>query len=851
MSFLSRLKRPNLRSRLLRYVLLAGFIMAGAGLITGAGLYFYLEPKLPNIEALKDVRLQVPLRVYSRDGKLIAEYGKMKRVPMRYEQLPQEMVHAILAAEDDRFFEHPGVDYQGIIRAAVSLVLTGERKQGGSTITMQVARNFFLSRERTYTRKLNEILLSLKIERELSKENILELYLNKIYLGKRSYGVAAAAQVYYGKELNELTLPQFAMIAGLPKAPSAYNPIANPERALQRRNYVLRRMHELEFITAEQYQEGLNAPVTAKEHGFDTEMDAPYLAEMVRAEMLSRYGEDAYTYGYNVYTTVDSRLQTAANKAMHNNLIAYEHRHGFRGPEKHVDLAEDAGSADWQKALEGMDSIGGLEPGLVIGLSENEAVVVLKDDSLHVIPWSGMEWARPYINDNALGAVPKKSSDILKRGDVVRVEQNEDGAWQLSQVPGVSGALISLEPSSGAVLALNGGFDFYHSKFNRVTQAERQPGSNFKPFIYSAALDNGFTPASIINDAPVVFEDNALESEWRPENYSGRFYGPTRLREALVHSRNLVSIRILQSIGINTAIDYVGKFGFKPEQLPHDLSLALGSVSLTPYQLVRGYATFANGGYLIKPYFIERIESSDGATLFEANPALACDEQCRRQREERQVMANRLASDLLGVPANTQPSEDRPVAAEQNSAEPNSENQPQDATPEPRFAERTVEPRNVYLIRSLMHDVIHRGTGRRALKLGRNDLCGKTGTTNDQRDAWFSGYNNDVVTTAWVGFDEPRSLGRYETGAHAALPMWIDYMREALKGIPEHRMAEPNGLVSVRIDAETGKYTSADNPDAIFELFRSENAPQTESASGADNGSDNSGTGSSITEGLF
>ncbi len=857
---------------------LALFLIGFVGL---AGIYLYLAPKLPDIEALKDVRLQVPLRVYSRDGLLIDEYGEMKRVPLRYAQFPPQLIHAVLAAEDDRFFEHPGVDYKGLLRAFVHLLQTGERGQGGSTITMQVARNFFLSREKTYTRKINEILLSLKIEGELTKEEILELYLNKIYLGKRAYGFAAAAQIYYGKELGDLDLSQLAMIAGLPKAPSTYNPIVNPERAVLRRNYVLRRMKDLEYIDDEQYQIALAAPVTASEHTFGTELDAPYLAEMVRAEMVKRYGEDAYNFGYNVFTTIGSNLQRAANRALHDNLVEYEHRHGFRGPEKHVELSEDAGSTEWLQALEGTSTVGGLQPAVVVALADTEAVVALSDASLHVLPWSGMEWAGRYIDDNTIGDLPTTAADVLAKGDVIRVEQNSKGEWQLAQIPEVAGAIVSLDPNNGAVQALTGGFDFFASKFNRVTQAERQPGSNFKPFVYSAALDNGFTAASIINDAPVVFEDSALESEWRPENYSGKFYGPTRLREALVNSRNLVSIRLLNSIGISTAIRYVSKFGFSRDRLPRDLSLALGSAALTPYEIVRGYATFANGGFLIDPFFIQRIEDSDGNILFEAKPAIACDEECHKKLERERELAAQMAAALQMAgpqnPAEMQNSVEAPTPAPaENTAgtetatsdnpvteSMEAEGQMVDGQPVAveengeRFAPRTVDPRNVYLIRSIMQDVIKRGTGRRALQLRRNDLAGKTGTTNDQRDAWFSGYNNDVVTTVWVGFDNPRPLGNRETGAGAALPMWIDYMREALRDKPEHTMAQPEGMVSVRIDAQTGQYTSADNPDAIFELFRVENAPQPGTAQPVipDNGNgENSGNGSggsAITEQLF
>ncbi|MFO7594003.1 MAG: penicillin-binding protein 1A [Pseudomonadota bacterium] len=852
MSFFSPFQRFNTRFRLLRLFLLSGLALGLAGLIGIAGLYLYLTPKLPEIETLKDVKLQVPLRVYSRDGKLIAEFGQMKRTPLRYEQFPEELIRAILAAEDGRFFEHPGVDYQGLLRAVINLVLTGERGQGGSTITMQVARNFFLSREKTYSRKINEIFLALKIERELSKEDILELYLNKIYLGKRSYGAAAAAQVYYGKELEQLDLSQLAMIAGLPKAPSAYNPVNNPERAILRRNYVLGRMKDLQFITDEQYQAARAEPVTAQEHGFETEIDASYVAEMVRAEMLSRYGDDAYTAGYNVYTTIDSRMQIAANRAVHDNLLAYERRHGYRGPEKHVELAKDADTDSWKQALKGINTIGGLQPALVIDVAEKEANIALKDGSLHTVPWSGMEWASPFVNVNVIGNSPETASDILKRGDIIRVEQNSEGEWQLAQVPTVTGALVSLAPKNGAVLALSGGFDFYQSNFNRATQAERQPGSNMKPFIYSAALANGFTPASIINDAPVVFTDAALESDWRPENYSGKFFGPTRLREALVRSRNLVSIRLLRSIGVSTAINYLGNFGFNRDRLPRDLSLALGSATLTPYEVARGYAAFANGGFLVDPYFIQRIEDSTGSVLYTANPPIACDEQCHRHLEKEKAMATELAAQLLGLPepvkVTTNPDDSQAVHPSDDVVDGQAKESDNEQAHELRFAPRTIDKRNVYLIRSIMQDVIRRGTGVRAMKLGRRDLAGKTGTTNDQHDAWFSGFNNDVVTTTWVGFDNPQTLGRSETGARAALPMWIDYMREALRGKPESTMAQPEGMISVRIDAKTGTYTSANNPEAMFELFRAENAPQPEDVP---YGGDGGNSDATITEELF
>ena len=780
-------------SRILPAALLG---MALLGMLAAAGIYFYVLPQLPATDTLRDVRFQVPLRIYTADERLIAEFGEKRRIPVKYENLPPRLVQAFLAAEDDRFFEHPGVDYQGLVRAALQLIRTGRKTQGGSTITMQVARNFFLSREKTYLRKLTEILLALKIERELSKEQILELYLNKIYLGQRAYGVAAAARIYYGTDLDGLTLAQMATIAGLPKAPSRDNPVSNPERARIRRDYVLRRMRELGYIDAETYQGALAEPLSARLHAATTEVEAPFLAEMVRTELVGRYGEAAYTQGYRVYTTIDSDRQAAANRALRRALLAYDRRHGYRGPERRIDLPADIAPEQAARELRSIPSLGGLPPALVLSIDEKSFEAVLRDGRVVQVDWEGMAWARPDLGENRLGPKPKTASDILARGDLIRLEEDGD-AWRLAQPPKLEGALVSLNPDDGAIQALAGGFDFRRSKFNRAVQARRQPGSSFKPVIYSAALEKGFTAASVLNDAPVVFDDPALERAWRPENYSGRFYGPTRLRVALTHSRNLVSIRLLRAIGVRYAIDYARRFGFSPDQLPADLSLALGSGSVTPLQMARAYAVLANGGFLITPYYISRIEDSDGQVLFRAEPALACREPCQTD-----------AAETVDDP-------------------------PADSLPPPRLAERTLEPRNVWLMNSMLRDVIRRGTGRRALVLGRKDLHGKTGTTNDQRDAWFCGFSPALVTVSWVGFDSMKPLGRGETGGRAALPMWIDYMREALAGVPEIHRDPPPGLVTVRIDPATGLRARADQPDALFETFREEYVPR-ETAAGAE-----------------
>ena len=786
-------------------ILLAVTLVPVTVLVLGlAGLYLYLEPQLPSIEGLSDVRLQVPLRIYSSDGSLLGEFGEKRRSPKTLEEVPLLMRQAFLSAEDDRFFEHPGVDYQGILRAVFNLIKTGERGQGGSTITMQLARNFYLSSEKTYLRKVNEIFLALKIERELSKQKILELYLNKIYLGNRAYGVAAAAQAYYGKDLEQLSLAEVAMVAGLPKAPSTYNPLANPERALIRRNYVLSRMRQLNYISDGAYQQTIQEPVSAERHYSQIDVQAPYINEMVRAEIVNQFGDEAYNRGLRVYTTVDDRLQSAANDSLWNGLVDYDQRHGFRGVIRHIDLAalDEEAALDLPGLLENDRDYGRFMPALVVSIQEQDAEaklepgaeVLLKTGESLMLEWPGLNWASPYVSLNRKGPEPKTVAEIIKPGDVVWVSQDKQGAWILGQVPEVQGALVSVAPNDGAIRALTGGFDFLHSKFNRAVQAKRQAGSSFKPVIYSSALAKGYSTASLINDAPVVFEDAALEASWRPENYSGKFYGPTRLREALVKSRNLVSIRLLRSVGISHAVKFARNFGFQDNDLPHDLSLALGSCEVSPVELARTFSVFANGGYLIKPYFIQRIEDADGSTLFEADPAVAC----------------------VGC-----------VLAQRNSVMPQAVDEDEESLGKlPKQAEQTLEPRLVYLMNSMLQDVVKRGTGVRAMQLGRQDLAGKTGTTNDQRDAWFNGYHQDLVTIAWVGFDQLKPLGNRETGSRAALPIWIDYMREALRNVPEKQMPRPEGMVNIKINADTGAAATDVDTNTVFEIFRAEEAPK-------------------------
>jgi len=761
--------------------------------------YVWLAPGLPSVEEVRNVELQVPLRVYTADGELIDEFGEMRRTPVSLDDVPESMQQAFIAAEDRRFYQHPGVDYQGIARAIWYLVRTGEKGPGGSTITMQLARNLFLTSERTYLRKVREILLALRIERELDKQTILELYLNKIYLGQRAYGVAAAAEVYYGLPLSELTLAQQAMIAGLPKAPSAWNPLADPESALERRRYVLDRMLERGFINQTRYQLALAMPITAERHRRQPTVNAPYIAEMARAWMVDRYGaQTAYTTGYRVYTTIDSDRQNAAREALRQGLHDYDERHGYRGPL--ATLAPDRLTVDDRADVEGdlgvnaeaivaaLDEYappGNLVVAAVSGVAERAATLISADGEQIDLPWDGLSWARPQYSRNAMGPLPEQASDVLTVGDVVYLRQvNEQ--WRLAQKPEPQAGLVALAPEDGHVIALTGGYDFSLSKFNRVTQAKRQPGSSFKPLIYSAALAHGFSPATLVNDAPVVFEDVSLEDVWRPENYSGKVFGPTRLRQALTKSRNLVSIRVLRRVGIANAIDHIERFGLPAEELPRNLSLALGSASITPMQLARAYAVFANGGYRVDPHFIDRVSGRDGEIEYRRWPY-------------------------------------RAVAAE--SVEPVEPGPEGPRRPAYRAAERVISPQNAWLMRSMLRSVVEQGTARAVNQLGRADLVGKTGTTNEQKDAWFSGFNEALVASAWVGFDELQTLGRYETGGRAALPIWMNFMDAALDGVPETERSRPDGLVTVRIDPRSGERVSGDADDGLFETFREDNLP--------------------------
>lgn len=753
-------------------------VLIAIGLLAGAGsylIYRVIEPDLPDITVLKDIKLQVPLSIYSEDEKLIAQFGEKKRIPIANAKIPKRMLEAFIAAEDDRFFAHPGVDYKGLIRAAIRLMLTGKKSQGGSTITMQVARNFFLTREKTFMRKVKEILLALKIERQLTKLDIFGLYLNKIYLGHRAYGIGAAAQVYYGKTVDGLSVAECAMIAGLPKAPSQANPISNPERALERRNYVLTRMYELNYLTREELDQALGQPVTAKLHGDSIGLAAPYVAEMVRQKMIEKYGPDALTNGYKVYTTISSRLQNTAVKALRQTLHEYDERHGYRGSEGR--LPSNADAAEIQQTLTAHRKVGETLPGVVRSVNPESVVVDVLGVGQIELPWEGMKWARKYVNENSRGRSPSSPAQFIAERDIIRVRQNPEGNWRLTQVPEVSGALVSLRPSDGAIVALVGGYEFDQSNYNRVTQAKRQPGSGFKPILYTTALEEGYTTSSVINDAPLIYVDPWTSKVWRPKNYSGKYYGPTRLRDALRMSRNLVSVRLLRQIGIDKVARTAMQFGLPSEQIPKSLSLALGSGSATPLEMARVYAVFANGGFLIDPYFLARIESRSGELIEESFPKIACPH-CVEIEAQNQF-----------------------------------------------FAPRVLSPQINYLMTSLLKDVIHSGTAVRAKKLGRSDIAGKTGTTNEQRDAWFNGFSPAYATVTWVGFDSSKPLGNRETGGEAALPMWMYYMEEALKNIVDEELPMPEGIKTVYVNRYSGFLSSASDPDAIPEIFREEDTP--------------------------
>ncbi|HEU5468223.1 MAG TPA: penicillin-binding protein 1A [Steroidobacteraceae bacterium] len=796
----------------------ATIIVSIAGLVGLAFLatYYYLKPTLPDVAVLRDVRLQVPLRVYSRDGKLLAQIGEQRRVPVTWDQIPQVVVQAVLAAEDDRFFEHPGVDWQGIARALVVAATTMEASQGGSTLTQQLVRTTLITKEKQLRRKLREVFLALSLENELTKEEIFTLFVNTQFLGQRSYGFAAASETYFGKALGEIDAAEAALLAGILQAPSRQNPVASVEQATDRRSYVLRRMRELGYLDEAAWQAAMDEPVARGMHGPRVQVDAPYVGEMVRAVLFEKYGERVYSDGFQVVTTVDSRLQRAADVALRSAVLEYDRRHGWRGAVGKVDVRKESDEA-LAGLIEERPVIGGLIPAIVVRTTAEEATVVARSGMRYRLGMEGIRWAR-------VGEVtPNTARDVLKIGDVVYVLPSAEGEALLAQVPEVQGAFVALDPRDGSIVALSGGFDYDASKFNRAVQARRQPGSSFKPFIYSAALEAGLTPASVVLDAPVVYEapdpvvgigqvvdpvtgePQRLE-DWRPGNDTGRFYGPTRLRDALARSRNLVTIRVMRQIGVGFAREYVQRFGLPGDHIPADLTAALGTAQLTPLEMADGFAVFANGGYLVKPHVIDRILAADGTVLEETDAPVACAD-C--DAEPLQLVAD----PPVVVPG------DGPLGVVRASDVGGSLPPP---IPE-ETAPRAISEANAWILTDMMRDVIERGTGQRARALGRGDIAGKTGTTNEGRDAWFSGFTPDLVATAWVGFDQERPLGRDEEGSRTALPMWIYFMRQALAGVPQHRLPMPDGVVTARIFADPGVF--GEEAPVRFEYFLAEHLP--------------------------
>lgn len=838
---------------LLKKILLIIFALATVCLLTVVGLYFYYKNDLPPVSELKDVKLQTPMRVYSQDGLLINQFGEKRRIPVGIEQMPPHLVQAFIATEDSRFYQHPGVDAIGVLRSFVTLITTGQKKQGASTITMQVARNFFpevLSRKKEYSRKVKEAFTALAIEQILSKDEILELYLNKIELGNRAFGVGAAAQVYYGKSLSELSLAQIATIAGLPKAPTTYNPIKNPEKARDRRAVVLGRMYEMEFITKEEYEQALLEPVTAKMHGAEIALSAPYVSEMVRAQMVDLLGEEeAYNGGYQVFVTMNAQLQRAAQQAVIENIHRYDERHGYRGALTQLWNAEQPIPNRLQiiNSLKRFNGFGKLIAAAVVKVEEQTISVVTEQGDDVTLPWTAINWARKYLSDTRQGADLKSAGDIFTVGQQIVLRKTIDGAWRLAQLPEVGSALISLNPKTGAIEALVGGYSFEQSQYNRVTQAKRQIGSNIKPFIYSGALENGYTLASLINDAPINQWDKSTGVAWQPKNSPEIYEGLTRLRVALAKSKNVVSVRLVRGMGVEKTRQYLSKFGFTLGDIPKNESLSLGTASFTPLEVARGMATFANDGFLIEPYLVDKIIDGNGNVIFKANPKIACLE-CELQQEQQS------SDELEGPQADiTADESDKPDSTWLTEPQAPSESAADSSTSEPQpLAPRVISKQNAFLVSQAMTSAIWgggdwnyktgwNGTAWRAQRLKRHDLSGKTGTTNDSVDTWFSGFTADLVTTTWVGFDNPgRSLGRVrydtnqgkeqytgaESGANTALPAWIDYMAVALPLLsPEQSRLMPEGIVNVRIDAATGLRTERTDYSSEFEYFLSGTEP--------------------------
>ena len=790
-----RRRGPLARLGLLLASLIAlGLNLAAVGLL-GAGILIATSlADLPRTDSLREVQLQEPMRVFSADGVLMAEFGAERRRPIPYAEIPPRLVEAFLATEDSRFFEHEGVDLIGLGRAALSFLQTGERSQGGSTITMQVARNFYLSRAKTFRRKLSELLLSLHIERTLTKQEILELYFNKIFFGHRAYGISAAAENYYGKNLRQLTLAQMAMLAGIPKAPSANNPVSNPQRALERRDYILGRMHELGYITKAEYLAALATPDDARLHRKPVEMEAGYVAEMVRRDLVARFGEEeAYGRGFQVTTTLDPRLQAQAEGAVRRAILDYDRRHGYRGPEARHKLAglKDQALDD---LLAQVQPLAGLTPALVTRAGDKEAEVYLGQGQRVKLSLAQVKWAGRYRNEDARGPAPKRVSEAVAAGDLIRLQQTASGAWEFAQAPHVAGALSVVDPANGALLALVGGYDFQDSKFNRALDARRQPGSAFKPFVYAAALDQGWTPASLLKDERLAIP-YGRGKVWKPANFDNKTLGPIRLRLALTKSRNLASVWLLREIGLDRALDFATRFGFDRGSLPQGMTLVLGTAAASPTQMATAYAVFANGGFKVTPHFITRIVDGNGKLVFADTAPRACaDCWFRNAAGGGDVIAQGLNADNPAAPS----------------------------------APRVLDPVVAWQMNSIMGDVIREGTARKALELKRGDLAGKTGTTNEVRDSWFCGYQKDLVAVSWMGFDDFSPLGKGETGGQAALGLWVDFMGQALAGKPEAGLEVPAGLVEVRVAKADGRLTDSKGKSSLAEWVRAEEAQSPE-----------------------
>ncbi|WP_415719957.1 penicillin-binding protein 1A [Photobacterium ganghwense] len=827
--------------KFIKRLLILAIICIILGVTTIFGFYLYVKPELPDIATLKNVELQTPMQVFSHDGKLISQFGEKRRIPLSLNEIPQQMINAVIATEDSRYYEHPGVDPIGIARAAFVVAVSGSAKQGASTITQQLARNFFLSNEKKIMRKVKEIFIAVHIEQLLSKDEILELYLNKIYLGYRAYGVGAAAQVYFGKEVGQLTLSEIATIAGLPKAPSTMNPIYSLDRATHRRNVVLSRMLAEGYISQSEYDQARNEPIKSRYHGAEIELSAPYFAEQARAWMVNRYGEDAYTSGMRIYTTVDPKLQAAAQQAAINNLMEYDQRHGYRGAEATL---WKQGEQAWTQTqildhLAKQPTYGDLMPAVVTQVDAKSAAVIAKDGAQHTLDWDGMKWARKFISDNRQGSAPRSATEILAAGQQIWV-QPKDEHWVLSQVPEANTAFVAVSPQDGAVKAMVGGFNFTHSKFNRATQSVRQVGSSIKPFIYSAGLDNGMTLATLVNDAPINRWDQSMGTAWRPKNSPPTYNGPTRLRIGLAQSKNVMAVRVLQSVGLDETISYLTRFGFKRKDLPRAEPLALGAGSLTPLEMAQGFSVFANGGYYVQPYFIERVEDAYGNVVYEAAPSLACNKSCRREQ----------VSQTASAPAPTSAVLQGIALSEETLSNDDGYTSPEDPTS--HFAPQVITEQNAFLVREMLESNIWgggdwrngsgwNGTGWRGQVLKRRDIGGKTGTTNDSKDAWYAGFGPGIVATVWVGFDKhSRELGKVawnnnmskeqtsgtEAGAKTAQPAWIAFMQKALEDVPEQRKELPDDIVQVRIDRESGKLSNRNDASSMFEYFEEGTEPK-------------------------